>query len=354
MLNNYIRMKRIFLLITILITLASCQKEKITIGIHVSETFYVDNTGASMRVLVEGNTASQVFLIFVHGGPGTSSYGYHTDYISQNIEDKYACVYWDQRDAGASQGNSNGASLNLTQMTEDLKKVIQVLKKRYGQNSGVFILGHSFGGLLTASFMTTADYQSMVKGWIFLDGSHNYPLNDTVTRQMLLTVGLQQIALNKNIEKWNPIIDYCNTHTGNFTLEESDQFGTYAYDAETYFDEVKKLDFMELIKEYALKDHLPITSALINSIYSSNAAFIKDLAKTEFTSSLYKVVTPTLLLFGQYDFICPKELGEDVYNHISTTEKRIAISPISGHNMYIQDASFFCNEVNTFIEQYKK
>ena len=98
-------MKHVIPFVILFFVLTSCQKEKITIGTNVSETFYLDNNGASMRLLVEGNTASKTFLIFVHGGPGSSSYFYNTDYISQNIENKYAVVYWDQRNAGGSQGN---------------------------------------------------------------------------------------------------------------------------------------------------------------------------------------------------------------------------------------------------------
>lgn len=346
-------MKPFILLIISLFLIISCQKESITIGLNVSETFYVENEGASMRVLVEGNTESNTFLLFVHGGPGTSSFFYNTDYISNNIEDKYACVYWDERNAGASQGNSNGENLNLNQMTEDLKKVITVLQYRYGQDVSVFILGHSFGGLLTSSFMTTENNQSMVKGWIFADGSHNYALNDSLTRLMLLDLGQQQIALNKNIDKWSPIIEYCNQYTGNFSIAESNQLNSYASDAETYFDEVLKIDLLEIIKENAIKYDWPITSIFFNQKYSSNADFNEDLANTEFSSTLYKVTTPTLILFGKYDFICPSGLGENVYNNISTSEKKIAISPISGHNIFYQDESFFCYEVNEFIEKYK-
>src|ERR1035437_1694212 len=128
-------MKCVIAFAFIVFVIISCQKEKITFGTNVSETFYLDNAGASMRLLVEGNTLSHIFLIFVHGGPGSSSYFYNTDYISQNIENKYAVVYWDQRNAGASQGNANGDHLNLPQMTDDLKKVIQLIKSRYGQSS---------------------------------------------------------------------------------------------------------------------------------------------------------------------------------------------------------------------------
>lgn len=331
----------------------SCQREIITIGENVSETFYLDNKGASMRILVEGNTTSHTFLVFVHGGPGTSSFIYNTPYISQTIENKYAVVYWDQRNAGASEGNSNGDELNLPQMTQDLKKVIQLVKSRYGQNSGIFILGHSFGGLLTASFMTTLDYQSMVKGWIFADGSHNYPLNDSLTRQMLLTVGQQQVTQNRNADSWKSIIQYCETHTGNFTFEESNQLLSYATDAETYFKKVEKINLATLINDDPVKYDWPITAILLNLRYSSNAAFNRDLAKTEFSSMLGKVTTPTLLLCGKYDFICPKGLEEDVYNRINTKDKKIAISPISGHDIMFQDESFFCNEVNSFIESHK-
>jgi len=333
--------------------LIACQKEKITIGTNVFETFYLDNAGASMRILVEGNTASHTFLIIVHGGPGTGSFVYDTQYISQNIENKYAVVFWDQRDAGASQGNLNGNNLNLTQMTDDLKKVIELIKFRYGENSSVFILGHSFGGLLTASFMTAGQNQSMVKGWIMVDGSHNYPLNDTLTRQMLLTVGQQQINLSRHVSEWKLIISYCIAHPGNFTLTESDKLESYAEDAETYIPEVNQFNLITAMEAISIEDDLPITSILFNYLYSGNTAFNATLAKTQFSSLLYKVVTPTLLLYGEYDFICPKELGEDILNRINAAEKRMVISPVSGHNFMFQDEVLFCNEVDDFIAKYR-
>lgn len=341
-------MKYQYIILIALLIGYSCQKERITFGSNVSDTFYLDNNNASMRITVEGNTSSQVFLLLVHGGPGESSYFYKTDYISQNIGSKYALVYWDQRNAGASQGGSNGNNLNLPQMTDDLKKVIELLKGRYGQNSAVFLLGHSFGGLLTSSFMTTGNNQSLVKGWIFVDGSQNYPLNDTLTRQMLMSVGQQQIALNTNSDKWNNIISYCNAHTGNFSFAESQQLESFAADAETYIDGVKKFDIMSLIG-----GDMPLASVMFNYLYSLQASFNNVLHTTAFSSTLHKVITPTLALFGQYDFICPQGLGVDLLNRISSTDKKMVISPISGHSLMYQDEVLFCNEVNGFIELHK-
>ncbi len=346
-------MKQYILIIVVLIFSISCQKERISTGTSVSDTFYLENAGASMRITVEGNTLSKVFLIIVHGGPGESSYFYKSDYISEHTGSKYAIVYWDQRNAGATQGNSNGNHLNLPQMTDDLKKVIQLIKARYGEDSPVFILGHSFGGLLTSSFMTTGNNQSLVKGWIVVDGSHNYPLNDTLTRQMLLNLGQQQILLNRNTEEWNEIVSWCNAHAVPFNYEESGKLESFAESAETYIPGVKKFDMLAIIKENALKDHWPLTSILFNYLYSANAAFNQELHHTEFSTALYKVTTPTLLLYGQYDFVCPAGLGTDIMNRISSTDKKMVISPISGHNLMYQDEELFCREANEFIELHR-
>jgi pimeloyl-ACP methyl ester carboxylesterase len=329
--------------------ISSCQKEEITIGTGVSETFYVENAGASMRVLVEGNTASKVFIVFVHGGPGASAYIYDTDYIRKHVGDNYALVYWDQRNSGASQGASNGKDLTLGQMTDDLKKVLLVIKSRYGQDCSLFLLGHSFGGLLTSSFLVSGDNQAMIKGWIFADASHNYPLNDSLTWQMLVTKGEEQITLNKNRVAWEEIVSYCNSHPAPFSYDESRNLEDYAGDAESYFPQVPEVDILKIMRKRGIRNDWPLTSILVNYLYSSNASFNKDLAITEYSTSLQKVTVPVLILFGEYDFVCPAGMGEDLYKRIGSTDKKMVISPVSGHSIMLQDEVLFCSEINSFV-----
>jgi pimeloyl-ACP methyl ester carboxylesterase len=328
---------------------SSCQKEKISLSENVSEVFYVENAGAAMRVLVEGNTMNNTFILIVHGGPGASSYFYDTKYISEHIGDKYAVVYWDQRNAGASQGTSNGSNLHLDQMVDDLKKVIEVLKYRYGKQINLFLVGHSFGGLLVTDFLITSDYQNLIKGLINVDGSHNYPLNDTLTRRMLLNVGQSQISKKINAAKWQPIVSYCITYQGNFTFEHSQQLESYASEAETYMDSVKYVGIFSEVMKYAIADKYPLTAILSNLLYSEDSNFNKELAKTQFSSSLYKINIPVLILWGKYDFVCPPTLAEDFFNHVNSSDKRMVLSTISGHNMILQDKKLFCDEVNAFV-----
>jgi pimeloyl-ACP methyl ester carboxylesterase len=238
-------------------------------------------------------------------------------------------------------------------MVEDLKKVIEVLKFRYGQGISLFLLGHSFGGLLTADFITTPGYQDMIKGVIDVDGSHNYPMNDTLTRQALLKEGTYQISQKRNVTAWLPIIGYCERHKGNFSLEESQQLETYATQAENYIDSLKHINIVNLVLKYSIPDNIPLTAVLCNFLYSEDSDFNKELASTQFSSLLNIVTIPVLVLWGKYDFTCPQALGEDFYNRINSTDKRFAISPVSGHNMIFQDKKFFCDEVNSFVLNHK-
>lgn len=334
--------------------LISCQKEEINIGKGISETFYVQSDGASMRVLVEGNTASKTILLFVHGGPGSSSYFYNSDYISKNVENKYAVAYWDQRNAGASQGNNNGENLNLKTMTTDLKKVIQVLKHRYGQEISVFILGHSWGGMLSASFITTENNQALIKGWIVCSGSHNYPLNNELSKSGLIFFANQQIALNKRVVEWTEILNYCNTlPNSNFTKDQSDKLNGYSTDSEKYFDEVKPVSPTDIIRANAIKQNYAVTSTYLNLLYSQSANLNNELVNYELSSQLNKVTIPVLTLYGKYDLICPPALGDDIINRVSSTNKFNYILPNSSHVGMIQDEALFCNSVNGFIEQFK-
>jgi pimeloyl-ACP methyl ester carboxylesterase len=341
-------MKQILIIITLLIC-CGCQKEKITFSSEASEVFYVENAGSSMRILVQGNTSSKIFVLVIHGGPGVSSYFYDTNYIGKNLGDKCAMVYWDQRNAGASQGTSNGNKLHLDQMAEDLKKVIEVLKFRYGQDMRLFLLGHSFGGLILADFITKPGSQDMIKGLIYVDGSHNYPLNDTLTRQMLLKEGQYAVFQKRHVIDWQPIINYCSSHTGNFSLEESQQLEKYASDAENYIDSINHINIVAQVFRYAIPDKYPLTAILSNLLYNEDSNFNKELAVADFSPELKIVTVPVLVLWGKYDFTCPLPLGEDFYNRISSTDKRMAISAKSGHNMILQDKKLFCDEVAAFV-----
>jgi pimeloyl-ACP methyl ester carboxylesterase len=120
-----------------------------------------------MRVSVKGNTASGKIMLIVHGGPGGSAFLYHTKEMQNLLEPRFAVAYWDQRTSGASQGGVNTETVTLSQFGDDLKKVIQVLMYRYGTTTKIFLMSHSWGGMVATQFLTTDTDQELVAGWIF-------------------------------------------------------------------------------------------------------------------------------------------------------------------------------------------
>ena len=98
----------------------------------MEETIYVRNQGADMPVFIRGNGASEVFIIFLHGGPGGNSLKYSTGSYSKTLEDKYAMVYWDQRGQGNSHGHPENSEMSINLMVEDTYALVKSLKLRYG------------------------------------------------------------------------------------------------------------------------------------------------------------------------------------------------------------------------------
>jgi pimeloyl-ACP methyl ester carboxylesterase len=320
--------KIIFNLLTISF-LASCQKEKISTGADANDVFFLEEKGCSMPIQVRGNLASNKILLILHGGPGNSSIFYRTDYVEKTVEKDIAIAYWDQRLAGASQGNSTDTNIEL--FKADLKKVAQLIKSRYGNDKQLYLMGHSWGGFLAPYFLEDGNNQGFFKGWIQVDGVHNYPLHDSLTKEMLLFYGKKEIALNKNKDKWQPIVDYCNAHAFNESFDVAEQLNSYANAADKYLDEVNAgTDIISALKTGS-GNGFPITAYLSNQYTSITRQIDHQAYPIPISANLYKIKLPTLLLWGKYDFVCPTGLMKDVRKKISSTDVSEKIFEKSGH-----------------------
>jgi pimeloyl-ACP methyl ester carboxylesterase len=114
-------------------------------------------------------------------------------------------------------GNNNLDKLNLPQMIDDLGAVVKVLKLRY-EGADIYLCAHSFGGLLAAGYLVKDSNQNQIRGWIDIDGAHNYPLCDTSSRKMLIDTARSEINKRNYISQWQSILNYCNAHDPAFFL----------------------------------------------------------------------------------------------------------------------------------------
>ncbi len=331
--------------------LAGCQPEIISTGAAVQDYFYLENQGAKMPVLVEGNTASGVMVVWVHGGPGGTAIGFQNDDNSTKyLETNFGVAYWDQRAAGGSQG-SNTPPLTLNQYADDLKKLVLLLKYRYGQTTKIFILSHSWGGLVAPAFLTEGTNQQLVRGWINVAGAHNYYANDSLTRAYLLQFGKDQISKNIHTTDWQKIVDYAEPHIPDYTLGVSRGLNNCADQAEGLIDDIQK----STIGVGSLLTSNKTAFSLFWFASNGGATYFSDLNNdvlhAEYSSRLNRLTLPLLCITGKYDFTVPRGLADEVMKKTASTRKRLLILPHSGHICMDNEPVSFYEAVVDFIKQ---
>jgi pimeloyl-ACP methyl ester carboxylesterase len=288
--------------------LLSCRQEEISKGDNISDLFYLENQGAHMPVLVEGNINSGVILIFLHGGPGGTGIGFNNDEnMNQYIESQFAVAYHDQRSAGNSQG-STATKLTVEQYVDDLKKLIPVLRKRYSDTTKIFLMSHSWGGMIAAAFLTDNNNQELISGWINMAGSHNYQLNDELTRAYLQSYGKDQIQKNIHVAEWQPIVDFADNNVPNYNYTISKQYNSYGSTVESYIDDINNgggfgspLGLLTL-NQKALTPLWFISNS--GGTYLLNLP--KDLLNASYSDKLGNITKPVINIYGKYDFTVPK------------------------------------------------
>jgi len=327
----------------------ACKKKDVVLSASANDVFWVTNNGADMPVWMKGNTASKVIILIVHGGPATGSYNFD-DYETAKLREKYGVAFWDQRDAGTSAGNNNIKKLSLPQMVSDLNAVVKVIKFRY-QNASIFLYAHSFGGLLAAAYLETGNHQNDLKGWMEIDGAHNYPLCNAESKSALIDSGNVQIAMGKNVAQWQEIVNYCKTHNPRKSFDASSQIEIYAHDAEGYMGIVPST-----VNNNVFSPEDP-TSLLVNYVklfYTPGGSdFIQSLQNLNYSKGMDVIKIPSLLQWGKYDFTVPPSLGADALKHLGSAYKKLIIYPHSGHRPMQGDTDAMEDDIISFVEQFR-
>lgn len=344
-----------YLLISIAcLSILGCSKEDLDPA-NLTESFYVRNDGADMPVHMRGNIASEVVILVVHGGPGGSGLEYRPGKWTADLEEKYAMAYWDQRGQGMSHGKQGGEQINVSQMVEDLNAVVATIKAKYGDNISVFALGHSWGGLLSAQYVVTDDYQHNLNGWIESNGAHDLPRLNESAVYMFRDVAQQQINLGNRVSDWQGALDWANAlDPNNISSEESGEINQKGGEVEGWLGEDGFIGSSGPGGNQSsfFSDPLnPLTSTTIGN--QTNGALNDEIEATALTSELSKVTIPSLFLWGRYDFIVPPQLGFDALGAVSSDWKRLVIFEASGHSPMDNQTSLYVSEIEQFIELHR-
>lgn len=339
----------IFSAILILI-MSSCTKSE-----YLSEGnfFHLYNDGANMPVWVNGNLNSDVILITVHGGPGDAGMGFSITPGFKKLEKDYMLVYWDQRYSGMTQGHYDRSTMNPDQFIEDTEKLVQLIQHKY-PGKKLFMLGHSWGGALSAGYLGRDQHYANFKGWIDLNGALYGELETQLMKNWILDrVPAKLAEPDADTEFWQFIIDWYdeNPAPGNYSASEpywyTSALGGDVYDFEKYTDSFS-IPYTDLI----------FKSMFSYSYYVYSFGDYEDIVKWDninYTAEVENITIPALLLWGADDGIVPAELADYVYDHLGTDEsmKEVVKIPECGHGPFVEHPEIFYNKISKFIETYK-
>ena len=335
--------------LAVVMLLGACKKD--SISSNHQEVLNVRNNGADMPAYVHGNAASKTFVIVVHGGPGGNGLEYRSGTYAEQLEEKVAMVYWDQRGQGMSHGKYSTNDVTIGQMADDLYALVNIVKHRYGSDSKVYLLGHSWGGTLTAAFMTRKHYQHSVDGWIEANGAHDLPMLNKSAVEMFRTIGQDHINRGVNADQWQPIVDFANSvDPNNISVEQAGEINGHGHTAEGLVDAVRQGSGAAggLIKYVFASPTNPLTSALSGSATSN--LLLQEVEAANYTPQLKNITVPCLFLWGRYDFVVPPELGYSAYAEVSSAQKELVIFEESGHSPMDNEPDKFVDEVLDFVQ----
>jgi len=341
-------MKRKILIINlfVILFLGSCDDQLLSEDYRGGDWFYLENKGAIMPVWVKGNRESNVFIVYLHGGPGGTSFDATIYSAYEQLENEYTFVYYDQRGSYAAQGTASNESFTMEQFVEDLQKLITLIRYKYN-NPTVFLLGHSWGGALGTAYLLDEKNQQHISGWIEIDGAHNMEEGMILSFEWAKTKANERINAGNDENYWKKELSWYNSApvTWNNFIRHAQNVVKLGGDYYNSSNNPGAFNFW----------NTPVPAfSFINGL---NMTFNINIALESFnlSSEMHKITVPSLIFWGRHDAIIPIEMAQNAYDNLGTvgSDKYLHILEYSGHNPFLEELALFVERVKEFVEKYK-
>jgi len=343
---------KIILLILMVFSFFSCQKEKDLFGDKIDETIYLRSLDCDMPIRIIGNTNSKVLILFVHGGPGHSDI-YQPEFFLPEITNKYSLAFWDQNRSGSSQSTYK-IDYNVKMFTDDLEKVVQLLTSELGDDMEIYLWSHSWGGMLSAIYFSEYDYPHNVKGWINMDGASCPQYLIKFEQIYLIKFANQEISAGNNIEAWTKALDFCNEHSVIDNIDDGLQLNKFCRNGQNLLSEVNRIKLNNAQTIIFGQNSIMSNDLNTNEYFFPQCEIFEEITmSSDLTENLPKITIPTQILWGKYDIQIPIELADTIFNSISSSIKEKVIFDKSDHNPYLREPQKTIESIINFIEKTK-
>ncbi len=276
---------------------------------------YFDVEGSGL--VVDGHRIREKPVAFViHGGPGAD----HTSYkpTLSPLSHKMQIVYFDHRGQGRS-ARGPKETYTLENNVEDMEALRQYL----GLDK-IVVLGSSYGGMVALSYAVC--YPQNVSHLIVIA---------TVADSRFLTRA-QEILAERGTEEQKSIAQ----RLWNGTFESEEQLREYFQVMRSMYS----VTYNPLSRQEAWDRAILSPDAI-------NVAFGGFLRSYNILDQLHKIISPTLVIAGRHDWICPPEFSEEIAREIPNADLRIFEN--SGHLIRADEPEALLDAIAGFLI-YKK
>ena len=267
-------------------------------------------------------------------------------------------VYWDQRHSGLSKGNVDPNESQVDDFGKDLAAVMAELDKRYEVEKR-FLIGQSWGHFVGSSFLTALDdwqnNQELIDGYIIYKANHEQGMAYDISREQILAHAENRISSGEDAAYWQEAVTFYQQRTD---LTEVADYGMHY----AYLDEVMGVSFSMFDRIWSsvkASFFSPFNGFkhYANNRATTGAAEFMSLVLTDrsIAETIHRIDVPTLIIYGRNDIVAPVEVGEFIYNEISTEQqdKELVVLENSRHGAEHADRELLQITVIDFIDRYR-
>lgn len=286
--------------------------------------------GIAQSVWFRGVDTRNPAVILLHGGPGASESALFRHYDAA-LEQHFLMVYWEQRGTGRSYHSSTPRdSMTLAQFERDLDELVDLVRRRFGQNK-VILLAHSWGTELGTIYAYR--YPEKVAAYVGIGQVANFAEDERVSYQWALDQAVQR-------DDRRAIAQLRAMSPGPKSVDD-------------------ELGLGEWVEKFggSLRQG-PSTGKLIWAALSTDEAGLWDLARfgqgnkfsleslrPEYSkldlTRCRRFRVPIVFLLGRHDWHVPSILAEQYFNTIDAPCKRLIWFERSAHNPPFEEPERF-------------
>ena len=303
--------------------------------------------GIAQTLIIRGENIQNPVLLFVHGGPGISTFPFIKNAF-KGMEKLFTICYWEQRGAGKSYSSHiSSESMTLDQLVQDGTEVSQYLMQKFHKQK-IYILGHSWGTFL-GSFMINK-HPELYYAYIGIGQVGNTIVSEQKSYEFAVAEARRrndEKALKQLQQLKMPAADAGSDEWYNYIMPERKnvfKFGGARYGTNRKISDLAKP--LILCREYTISDKIYYQAGVTFSFLHLWKYMLQG--KT-LNITLPEQHIPVYIFQGIHDHQTDFAVAKDYFDHLKAPVKKFYAFEHSAHSPHVEEYDAFEKIIRTDV-----